>query len=134
MRGLYHKADAWPPHGVPGSKPLIQSAIIPQGEDLCMFPLFRIQVVVLFLLFALAGRSPLPGQEKKPTPAKPPSAEEAKAFMEAAEARLLELSTEADRAAWVKSTYITDDTEILAAQASERFIAATVDLAKQLTR
>ena len=38
------------------------------------------------------------------------------------------------RADWVKSTYITDDTEAVAAKLDERAIAATVDFAKQATR
>jgi len=59
---------------------------------------------------------------------------QARKFIEQAEARLLELSTEASRADWVKSTYITDDTEILAAKANERAIGAAVELAKQATR
>ena len=38
------------------------------------------------------------------------------------------------RADWVKSTYITYDTEILAAKADEDLIAATMQLAKESTR
>ncbi len=67
-------------------------------------------------------------------PNQPATVAQAKAFIEAAEAKLLDLSVEASRADWVKSTYITDDTELLAAKAQERFIAATVELAKQSTR
>jgi peptidyl-dipeptidase A len=59
---------------------------------------------------------------------------EAKAFLEEAEAKLMALATDAGRAAWVQSTHITDDTEILAAQANERSIAATVAYAKKATR
>ncbi len=65
---------------------------------------------------------------------KPPTVAEARKFIEDAERQLLALSVEAGRADWVKSTYITDDTEILAAKANERAIAATVALAKQSTR
>jgi peptidyl-dipeptidase A len=64
----------------------------------------------------------------------PPTVAEAEEFLKNAEARLLELSVTAGRADWVKATYITDDTEILAAQADERAIAAQVELAKQATR
>jgi peptidyl-dipeptidase A len=60
--------------------------------------------------------------------------EEAKKFIEDAEAKLLEVNVEASRADWVKDTYITEDTEILAAKADERAINATVELAKQATR
>src|SRR6266852_7578706 len=66
--------------------------------------------------------------DKKPTVA------DAKAFLDEAEAKLLVLSVESGRADWVKDNFITDDTELLAAKADERVIAATVDLAKQSTR
>ena len=58
----------------------------------------------------------------------------AQKFIADAEARLLPLSVEGQRADWVKSTYITDDTEALAAKSDERLINATVDLAKKSTR
>ncbi len=64
----------------------------------------------------------------------PPTVAEAEAFIKNAEAKLLELSVTAARADWVKATYITDDTEILAAQADEHAIAAQVEFAKQATR
>jgi peptidyl-dipeptidase A len=63
-----------------------------------------------------------------------PSVEEARAFLDQAEARLLALSEEASRAAWVQSTYITDDTEILAAKANQRLIEATVQMVKDSRR
>ncbi|MGD0220835.1 MAG: M2 family metallopeptidase [Terriglobia bacterium] len=72
--------------------------------------------------------------EEKLSAQQPPTVAEAEAFIKNAEARLLELNVNASRADWVKATYITDDTEILAAQADERAIAAQVDLAKQATR
>jgi peptidyl-dipeptidase A len=65
---------------------------------------------------------------------KPPTVDEARKFIEDAERQLMTLAVEAGRAEWVKSTYITDDTEALAAKANERAIAATVALAKQSTR
>jgi peptidyl-dipeptidase A len=64
----------------------------------------------------------------------PATAEEAKQFVEAAEARLMKLSEESGRADWVKNTHITDDTEILAALAQERLLAANMELAKAATR
>jgi peptidyl-dipeptidase A len=66
--------------------------------------------------------------------APPPTVREAQKFIEDAEARLLVLSVDAQRADWVKSTYITDDTEAIAAKVDERLINATVELAKQSTR
>src|SRR5882724_2730120 len=66
--------------------------------------------------------------DKKPTVA------DAKDFLYTAESKLLVLSVDSSRADWVKNTYITDDTEMLAAKANERAIAATVDLVKQSKR
>ncbi len=74
------------------------------------------------------------GADETPSSQQPPTVEEAVAFIKNAEARLLELNVLSSRADWVKSTYITDDTEILAAKADERAIAAQVELAKQATR
>ena len=43
-------------------------------------------------------------------------------------------NVDAGRADWIKSTYIIDDSEILAAKLDERAIAATVAYAKESTR
>src|SRR5438128_12625917 len=69
-----------------------------------------------------------------PLAAQSPTAAEARKFIADAEAKLLELTIDSNRADWVKSTFITYDTEILAAKADEIGIAATVDLAKKATR
>jgi peptidyl-dipeptidase A len=66
--------------------------------------------------------------------AKSPTLAEARAFLDRAQSKLLELSIEDNRAAWVRSTFITYDTEILAAKADEDQIAATMQLAKESTR
>jgi peptidyl-dipeptidase A len=58
----------------------------------------------------------------------PPPAEE---FVVQAEERLLDLWIEAERAAWVKANFITMDTEAVEAQAMERLLAETADLAAQ---
>lgn len=81
----------------------------------------------LFWLAALCGLSAAFAQ-------KAPTVEEARQFVADAEKQLQALTTDAGRADWVKSTYITGDTETLAAKADERAIAATVDLAKRATR
>src|SRR4051812_5896554 len=60
-----------------------------------------------------------------------PTVEQARTFLEGAESKLLALGVEAGHAEWVKSTYITDDSEALAAKADERVINAAVDLVKQ---
>ena len=55
-------------------------------------------------------------------------------FLADAEKRLMDLSIKAGRADWVKSTFVTDDTETLAAEANENLIAATTELAEQARR
>jgi len=55
-------------------------------------------------------------------------------FLRGAESRLLDLSVESQKADWVYDTYITADSELLAARASSRLIGATVELAKGSTR
>jgi len=66
--------------------------------------------------------------DRKPTP------EEARKFIDDAEQKVLILGVDSARADWIKSTYITDDSETLSAKLDERAIAATVEYAKQSTR
>jgi peptidyl-dipeptidase A len=68
------------------------------------------------------------GADPKATP------EEARKFIDEAEQKLLVLGTDSQRADWIKSTYITGDTEAVSALLDERAIAATVDYAKKSTR
>jgi peptidyl-dipeptidase A len=81
---------------------------------------------------------PMTAAQTDPTPAPAasaaPTVEEATRFVNEAEARLAKLGEDQQRAAWVQSTYITHDTQILAARENERLIAAGVELAKQAAR
>ncbi len=54
--------------------------------------------------------------------------------MDKAEVELLDLSNLAARAGWVQATFITDDTEIVAAKEGERVIARTTELVEQSKR
>ena len=81
-----------------------------------------------------AGSIGLAAEENKPMTRKAPTVHEAETFIEAAETRLLALLDDLSRAEWIKSTYITEDTEILAARANDRYIAAAVAYAKQSRR
>jgi peptidyl-dipeptidase A len=84
---------------------------------------------------APAARAAEVAKAKKPAPpSKPATAAEAKKFVDDAEQHLLKLLIDQGRADWVKSTYITDDTETLAAQFADKSIAAGVAYAKQATR
>lgn len=60
--------------------------------------------------------------------------DEARQFIEKAESRLLDLMINAQRTEWVHETFITDDTEVVAAQADEALKAATAELAAQSRR
>jgi peptidyl-dipeptidase A len=88
----------------------------------------------LLLAIILFGVVSMSNAEEKSSVKQVPTVAEAETFMNNAEAKMLELSVYAARADWVKATYITDDTETLAAQADERAIAAQVEFAKQATR
>ena len=63
-----------------------------------------------------------------------PSAAEAEKFITEAEKKLFDLNVKFSRADWVKSTYITDDTEALSAEANEDVIAATTEFAEASRR
>jgi len=63
-----------------------------------------------------------------------PSVADARAFMDKAEAELLKISILQNRAGWVQETYITDDTELLAADQNERVIARVTELIEQAKR
>jgi len=55
--------------------------------------------------------------------------DDARLFMEEAEQELLELWIATERAAWVKSNFISEDTEAIAAAELEKLMARTADLA-----
>jgi peptidyl-dipeptidase A len=59
---------------------------------------------------------------------------EGEQFITDAEKRLFDLNVKFARADWVKSTFITDDTETLSANANKDLIGATTELAEQSRR
>ena len=63
-----------------------------------------------------------------------PTAADAAAFVADAEERLAELGQHNERVAWVLANFITEDTELLAARASEQFTAAQVAVASEAAR
>ena len=60
--------------------------------------------------------------------------EQAKAFLDDAETRLMDLAVKQQRASWVEENFITVDTEALAADAGEKLTTLSVELAKQAER
>jgi len=88
--------------------------------------------VAALAISALAGAERAAGQMAAAMAE--PTVEEAREFVAAAEARLLDLAIQLERAAWVQSTYITYDTELLTARANEALLSAQAELAAQSTR
>lgn len=88
----------------------------------------------LFPMLALAAMLAAPAIGGPAAAPGPPTAEEARAFLASAERDLLDLWIRAERASWVLSTFITDDTEKIAADARKDVIAATMKLAAEATR
>src|SRR5436309_13435609 len=84
------------------------------------FPAVACLAFVLVALARAAGR--------KATP------EEARKFIDDVEQKLLVLGVDSSRADWIRSTYIIDDSEALAAKMDERAINATVQYAKEATK
>jgi peptidyl-dipeptidase A len=64
----------------------------------------------------------------------PATVDEAQLFVQDAETQLLDLWIAAERAAWVKANFITEDTEMLEAAAMERLMGVTAELAAESTR
>ena len=61
----------------------------------------------------------------------PATVAQAEQFIRAAEARLEKAGINAQRAEWVSENFITDDTEVITAQASEQSLAASGEIALQ---
>lgn len=59
---------------------------------------------------------------------------EASVFIDSAEQQLLKLWIKGQRASWVQSNFITDDTELLNADVQQELTSATVELANQAKR
>lgn len=82
----------------------------------------------LVLVTSCSAPGPISTSSGKGTPA------EAEKFIADAEARLFQLNLKYSRADWVKSVFITDDTEAMSADANKEVIAATTELAEQSRR
>ena len=63
-----------------------------------------------------------------------PTAEAARAFLTEANSTMLRLGNEASEAGWVQNTYITPDTEAMAARASAAYMTAVSRYAKEAAR
>jgi len=95
-------------------------------RPLCLTGLFVLCVVLLLMSSCTDPNAT--------SSAGPANATEADKFIADSEKRLLDLAIKASRADWIKSTFVTDDSEALAAQANEVLIGATTELAEQARR
>jgi peptidyl-dipeptidase A len=94
-------------------------------------------VLLLTSFVALAQKAPAPDKKALAPSAQSkgaPTLGEAAAFMKKAEDQLEDLGIRASRASWVQENFITDDTEVLAAQAQEKFTALVTQLALDARR
>ena len=86
--------------------------------------LLGICVAGVFLM-AWTGTEPAAGTGSNAAP----TVDEARAFTDAAESKLLDLWIKSGRAAWVQQTYITDDTQHMSADADLSVKSETAKLA-----
>jgi peptidyl-dipeptidase A len=86
-------------------------------------PAYRLLTVALVIVLgaAVACSNAAPGK----------TAADARAFLANANETLLRRGIEASQAGWVQNTYITPDTEAMAARASEAFMTAATEFSKQ---
>jgi peptidyl-dipeptidase A len=71
------------------------------------------------------------GCARAPASSSPPTAAAAKAFLDAASATTLKLGIEQSQAGWVQQTFITDDTEAIAARANQAANQAGAKFARE---
>lgn len=99
---------------------------------------FRLRLVVLISAFCFLPVSAFAQAKKpaatKPATTKPATVAQAERFIAEAEKRLLDLGIKAERANWLNSTYITVDTDALAAETREDYTEAVTKLAEQSRR
>jgi peptidyl-dipeptidase A len=99
--------------------------------------MIRFAVSALALAAGLAAAAPArtpAAQTAAAAPAAAPTAAEADAFVASAEKQLAELSVPLNQASWVNATYITDDTDAVAARVNAQYTDLQVKLAGEAAR
>ncbi|RJF91046.1 M2 family metallopeptidase [Sphingomonas cavernae] len=91
-------------------------------------------ISALALAAMLASATPALAQKKDSKPARELTAADAEAFVKAAEMELFDYTVEASRIQWINSTYITEDTDALAAQSGAEGTEKAVRLALEAAR
>jgi peptidyl-dipeptidase A len=97
----------------------------------CVWKHVATAVLCAGIASAISARSV--GAKAKLAPVEP-TAEDARKFIDAAEANLFDLEIKASRGEWVAANFITDDTEQIAADADEIFNTAATRYAKEAHR
>jgi len=95
--------------------------------------MIRLTTSLAALAMALAV-APASAQTVPAAPTKALTAQDADAFVASAEAQLAPLSVDVNRISWVNATFITDDTDALAAQAGARQTILQVQLATEAAK
>src|SRR4051812_42169641 len=95
--------------------------------------MIRLTTSLAALAMALAV-APASAQTAPAAPAKALAAQDADTFVASAEAQLAPLSVDVNRISWVNATFITDDTDALAAQAGARQTILQVQLATEAAK
>ena len=85
--------------------------------------------IVLACVISVSAQSGSGSRAKHPA-----TAAGVKAFLKEVDRELLKLINASNRAGWVQSTYITPDTEVIAAQANEALVTAATNYAKEAFR
>jgi peptidyl-dipeptidase A len=101
------------------------------GSQICVAKSARLALPAIFLILGatiMTVQSTDAGAAAQKAISQP-TAEEARQFADAAEKQLLDLWIKAGRAQWVQETFITQDTEEMAAEANEAVASATAELA-----
>src|SRR5919106_1408618 len=88
-------------------------------------------LIALFLSIAVGVSAQSGSASKKAPSAHPATPAGARAFLAEVDRELLRLVNASNRAGWTQATYITPDTEIMAAQANEALVTASTNYAKQ---
>jgi peptidyl-dipeptidase A len=112
---------------------VIPEVVLPMRQAI-RFSLLSFTLSIMVVSGALMNAQTVVAANPQITPSDPATVAEAEEFMRNAETRLNDLGVKASRASWVQSNFITDDTEILSADANEALIGATTQLAQQATR
>jgi len=87
--------------------------------------------VLACCFFGVGVKLQVASADKAAARAVAPTEEDAKKFLEDAESRYFELTNKAQRASWVEENFITEDTEEMAAEASQELNAFDAEMSKK---